>query len=405
MEELLLKSENEVQNVLNELSDIALFNQEKVLNAFKKAKIALNHFSCSNGYGYDDLGKNKLSEVFKYIFNTEESICSPYITCGTHALNAGLFGCLKTGDSILSISGDVYDSLKNAVTGDGNGSLKDYGIGFEKIELLKNGKFDFDTIGKYLTNSKPTMIYLQRSCGYSNRDTFSIAELEEAITFVKKFVPNAIIFVDNCYGTFSEKLEPTEVGADMVVGSLMKNAGGGIAPSGGYIVGRKDLVDRTAGRLFGVGLGMEVGSYATSYQNYFQGVFIAPSVVKNALMGSTLLGQVLKNLSIESFPTAGKKPNDLIRRIVFNDEQKMVNFIQTVQANSPVDSFVLPFPSEMPGYEDKVIMAAGGFVQGSSIEMSADGPVRPPYTAYFQGGLTYEHIKIFCNEIIKIMQK
>lgn len=403
MEELLLKSEKEIQGVLDEINEIALFNQGKVLNAFKKAKIALNHFSCSNGYGYDDLGKNKLSEVFKYIFNTEEAICSPYITCGTHALNAGLFGCLKTGDSVLSISGDVYDSLKNAIYGEGNGSLKDYGISFEKIELLNNGKFDFLKIKDYLTKNKPTMIYLQRSCGYSNRDTFSIAELKEAIGVVKEIVPETIVFVDNCYGTFSEKQEPTEVGADMVVGSLMKNAGGGIAPSGGYIVGRKDLVDRTAGRLFGVGLGMEVGSYACSYQNYFQGVFIAPTVVAGALKGSTLLGQVLKNLSIESFPRAGLKPNDLIRRIVFNDEQKMIDFIQTVQANSPVDSFVLPFPSEMPGYDDKIIMAAGGFVQGSSIEMSADGPLRPPYTAYFQGGLTYEHIKIFCNEIIKVL--
>lgn len=404
MEELVIKSENEVDKVFAELEDIALFNQEKVLNAFKKARIALNHFSCSNGYGYDDLGKNKLSEVFKYIFNAEEAICSPYITCGTHALNAGLFGCLKTGDSILSITGDVYDSLKNAVSGNGNGSLRDYGISFEKIELLPNGKINFDEVSNYLKTHNPTMIYLQRSCGYSNRDTFSINELKHAIDFVKNLVPNVITFVDNCYGTFSEKQEPTDVGADMVVGSLMKNAGGGIAPSGGYIVGRKDLVDRTAGRLFGVGLGMEVGSYACSYQNYFQGVFIAPTVVMGALKGSTLLGQALKNLGIESFPKAGTKPNDLIRRIVFNDEKKMIDFIKVVQANSPVDSFVVPYPSDMPGYDDKIIMASGGFVQGSSVEMSADGPVRPPYTAYFQGGLTYEHVKIFVNEVVKVLK-
>ena len=404
MEELVIKSENEVDKVFAELEDIALFNQEKVLNAFKKARIALNHFSCSNGYGYDDLGKNKLSEVFKYIFNAEEAICSPYITCGTHALNAGLFGCLKTGDSILSITGDVYDSLKNAVSGNGNGSLRDYGISFEKIELLPNGKINFDEVSNYLKTHNPTMIYLQRSCGYSNRDTFSINELKQAIDFVKNLVPNVITFVDNCYGTFSEKQEPTDVGADMVVGSLMKNAGGGIAPSGGYIVGRKDLVDRTAGRLFGVGLGMEVGSYACSYQNYFQGVFIAPTVVMGALKGSTLLGQTLKNLGIESFPKAGTKPNDLIRRIVFNDEKKMIDFIKVVQANSPVDSFVVPYPSDMPGYDDKIIMASGGFVQGSSVEMSADGPVRPPYTAYFQGGLTYEHVKIFVNEVVKVLK-
>ncbi len=401
MEELLIKSEEEIKEVLNELNEIAFYNQQKVLNAFQKAKIALTHFASSNGYGYDDQGKIKLSEVFKYVFNAEDAIASPYITCGTHALNAGLFGALKTGDSILSISGDVYDSLKNAITGVGNGSLKDYGISFNKVELADDGKFNYTEIEKAIKQQLPTMIYLQRSCGYSNRDTFSIAELEGAITFVKNLHPGAIVFVDNCYGTFSETKEPTDVGADIVVGSLMKNAGGGIAPSGGYIVGKSKHIERIAGRLFGVGLGMEVGSYASSYQNYFQGLFMAPSVVSGAIKGSTLIGQVLHNLGIESFPKHGKKPNDLIRRIVFNDETKMLNFIKTVQKCSPVDSYLLPEPSDMPGYEDKVIMAAGGFVQGSSIEMSADGPVRSPYTAYFQGGLTYEHVKVFANEIIK----
>ncbi len=401
MEQLLIKSESEIDKIIKELNEVAFCNQQKVLNAFQKAKIALNHFSSSNGYGYDDLGKNKLSEVFSYVFNTEDAIASPYITCGTHALNAGLFGVLRTGDSILSISGDVYDSLKNAVVGEDVGSLKDYGISFSKIDLTEDGKFNFEVIESELKQRTPTLIYLQRSCGYSNRDTFSISELGSAISFVKKFAPNAIIFVDNCYGTFCETKEPSDVGADIVVGSLMKNAGGGIAPSGGYIAGKKKYIEKIAGRLFGVGLGMEVGSYACSYQNYFQGLFIAPSVVAGAIKGSALVGQVLNNLGIKSFPTAGVRPNDLIRRIVFNDESKMISFIQTVQKCSPVDSYVLPVPCEMPGYEDKVIMASGGFVQGSSVEMSADGPVRVPYTAYFQGGLTYEHVKVFANELIK----
>lgn len=399
MNDIIKECEEEIKKEYAEIEEIALYNQEKVLNAFKEARIALNHFSSSNGYGYSDIGKNKLSEVFKYVFNAEEAVASPYITCGTHALNAGLFGCLKTGDKILSITGDVYDSLKNAVDGEGNGSLKDYGISFEKIELLENGKFDFNAITDVLLKSKYELVYLQRSCGYSCRDTFSIAELQEAITLVKKLCPTAIVFVDNCYGTFCDKKEPTDVGADIAVGSLMKNAGGGISPSGGYIVGRKDLVDRCAGRLFGVGLGMEVGSYSASYQNFFQGLFIAPSVVSGALKGSLLLGKVLQKLGIESFPKAGVRPNDLIRRIIFNDENKMVAFVKTVQEDSPVDSFVVPFPSDMPGYDDKIIMASGGFVQGSSIEMSADGPVRPPYAVYFQGGLTFEHVKVFTNHM------
>lgn len=394
------KIEEKLNPVFSELDDIALHNQKKVLNAFKENRVALHHMAGSSGYGYDDTGKVKLAEVFAKIFNTEAAICSPNLTSGTHSLCTALFGCLFTGDKALSITGDVYDTLQSAVYGEGIGSLKDYGIEFSKVELI-GSEFDYPKISEAIKKVNPKLIYIQRSAGYSNRDTLSISKIKEAIDFVKKEKQDAIVFVDNCYGTFSEKLEPTDVGADVVVGSLIKNAGGGIAPTGGYIVGKKSLIETIEGRLFGVGLGSEVGSYAYGYTPYFEGVFIAPSVVKNAIKGSALVGAVLSELGVESFPKAYSRPNDLIRRIVFNDKDKMINFIQKVQECSPIDSFAVPEPWEMPGYSDPVIMAAGCFVQGASIEMSADGPIRPPFTAYFQGGITYEQVKIFIEEVVK----
>lgn len=396
--------EEKLKDVIKNIEDIAIYNQHKVLKAFQDNNIALHHFSGSSGYGYDDLGKVKLSSLFASIFHTEDAICSPLITSGTHALCVSLFGILRPGDKFVSITGNVYDSLQTAVSGDNVGSLKEMGVSFDYIDLLDNNMFNYTEIENYMKNNSPRLVYFQRSAGYSNRDTLSISQLKEGIDFVKKINPNVIVFVDNCYGTFSDKLEPTDVGADVCVGSLIKNAGGGLAPTGGYIVGKADLVSLIAGRLFGVGLGMEVGSYSYGYQNYFEGLFIAPSVVKNALKGSCLVGAVLSELGIDSCPQPYTKPNDLIRRITFNDEEKMIKFIQLVQLCSPVDSFVKPVPSEMPGYDSKVIMAAGGFVQGASIEMSCDGPVRPPYTAYFQGGITYEQVKLFANEIVSNIQ-
>ena len=394
------QSEEELKEIFKELDDIALYNQEKVLKAFQDARVSLTNMVGSTGYGYDDTAKGKLAEVFKSVFKTSGAIVSPLLTSGTHTLNVALSGILRPNDKFVSITGNVYDSLQTAVYGDNVGSLKDFGIQFSYIDL-KNNDFNYIEIEKTLKEQKPRMIYIQRSAGYSDRDTLSVENIGKAIEFVKNIDKEIIVFVDNCYGTFSSKIEPSEVGADIVCGSLIKNAGGGIAPTGGYIVGREDLITLIEYRAFGVGLGAEVGSYAYGYQNYFEGFFIAPSVVRNAIKGSALLGKVLDKLGISSSPAAGIIPKDLIRRIKFNDRDKMINFIKLVQQCSPVDSYLLPEPSPMPGYDSEVIMAAGGFVQGASIEMSADGPVKPPYIAYFQGGITYEQVKLFATKLIE----
>lgn len=394
------QSEQELSEVMKNLDDIALVNQEKVLKAFQDARVSLTNMVGSTGYGYDDTAKGKLAEVFKSVFKTEGAIVSPLLTCGTHTLNVALSGILRPNDVLFSITGNVYDSLQTAVYGTGVGSLKDFGIEFIYEDLVDNN-FNYPRIKEIIKKLSPRMVYIQRSAGYSDRDTLSIEKIAEAIKFVKELNPETIVFVDNCYGTFSDTKEPSEVGADIVVGSLIKNAGGGLAPTGGYIVGKAELITQIEYRAFGVGLGAEVGSYAYGYQNFFEGFFIAPSVVKNALKGSALLGVVLEKLGITSAPKAGSLPRDLIRRIKFNDRDKMINFIKLVQKCSPVDSYLLPEPSAMPGYDSEVIMAAGGFVQGASIEMSADGPVKPPYIAYFQGGITYEQVKLFATELCK----
>lgn len=401
MNKIIIEAEEELKSVFDELDQIALNNQEKVLRAFQDARVSLSNMSGSTGYGYDDTAKGKLAEIFKSVFKTEAAIVSPLLTSGTHTLNVALSGILRPGDNFISITGNVYDSLQQAVYGEGIGSLKDFNIDYSYIDLNGND-FDLDLIKLQVAKLKPKMVYIQRSAGYSSRETLSINQIAEAIQLVKEIDPNIIVFIDNCYGTFSCTMEPTEVGADIVVGSLIKNAGGGLAPTGGYIVGREDLIKLIEYRLFGVGLGAEVGSYAYGYLNFFEGVFIAPSVVRNAIKGSALLGCVLKKLGIESSPRAGKLPKDLIRQIKFNDSEKMINFIKLVQKCSPVDSYLSPEPWAMPGYDSEVIMAAGGFVQGASIEMSADGPVKPPYIAYFQGGITYEQVKLFCQKLVEI---
>lgn len=403
MNKIIIDAEKELSEVFNNLDNIALINQDKVLQAFQEARVSLTNMVGSTGYGYDDTAKGKLAEVFKNVFKTEGAIVSPLLTSGTHTLNVALSGVLRPGDNLLSITGNVYDSLQTAVYGNNVGSLKDFGINFSYIDLI-DSEFDYECIEERLKKSNVTMIYIQRSAGYSDRDTLSIEKIEKAIKFVKNLNPKVIVFIDNCYGTFSGTREPSEVGADIVVGSLIKNAGGGLAPTGGYIVGKQDLITLIEYRLFGVGLGAEVGSYAYGYQNFFEGFFIAPSVVRNALKGSALLGAVLNKMGIASNPLPNTVPLDLIRRIKFNDKDKMINFIKQVQACSPVDSYLLPEPSAMPGYDSEVIMAAGGFVQGASIEMSADGPVKPPYIAYFQGGITYEQVKLFCNNLINILR-
>ena len=396
------EAEKELFEVFNTLDEIALLNQDKVLKAFQEARVSLTNMVGSTGYGYDDTAKGKLAEIYKSVFHTEGAIVSPLLTSGTHTLNVALSGILRPNENFISVTGNVYDSLQTAVCGENVGSLKDFNIGFSYIDLIENN-FNYPEIEKQIKDKKPRMIYIQRSAGYSDRDTLSISKIEEVIRFVKELDNNIIVFVDNCYGTFSDSKEPTDVGADIVVGSLIKNAGGGLAPTGGYIVGRQDLITLIEYRLFGVGLGSEVGSYAYGYQNYFQGFFMAPSVVRNAIKGSSLVGAVLNKLGITSEPKVNTVPRDLIRRIKFNDRDKMINFIKLVQQCSPVDSYLLPEPSAMPGYDSEIIMASGGFVQGSSIEMSADGPVKPPYIAYFQGGITYEQVKLFVMKLVEIM--
>ncbi len=376
------------------LEDISLFNQEKVLNAFKKNKIALRHFVGTTGYGYGDEGKDVLNLVFADVFGAESAICSPNIVSGTHALSLALYGVLRPNDAVLSITGAPYDTLHDVLYGKGTGSLEDYNISFTSIEL-KQDKIDYPSVKEYLEKNKmPKMVYLQRSRGYSWRNALSISEIKEAVDFLKHNGFNGIIMLDNCYGEFIEKQEPTEVGVNLMAGSLIKNPGGGIAPTGGYVVGDKNLVDLVFNRLTAPSIGSEVGSYASGYQYFYQGLFLAPHVVLQAMKGAMLYALVLSELGYKTSPKPFQIPTDIVTEIEFGDREKLIKFIQNVQRNSPIDSNVLVMPWEMPGYTDEVIMAAGCFVQGASIELSADAPIREPYIAYFQGGLTYEHCKI-----------
>lgn len=391
--ELIKKSELSLKKQFARLEDIALFNQEKVLNAFWQNKIALRHFYGSSGYGIGDDGRDALCSVFATAFGAEKAIVSPAICSGTQAITVGLFGILRPGDLMLSVTGDPYDTLRDTVSGVGIGSLADFNVKYDKIPL-KNGKIDVKRVTSYIKKHSVKMLYVQRSRGYEWREALSVDHIGEAVSAFRAAGFTGCVFVDNCYGEFVEKLEPTNVGADVCCGSLIKNAGGGIAPTGGYIVGKKQYIELIEGRLTSPSIGAEEGSYAAGYQYFYQGLFLAPHVVSQALKGSMLIGKAMATLGYKTLPAAGKPPFDITRSIVFGDKQKLIGFIQSVQEASPVDSFAAVCPSEMPGYNDEVIMAAGCFVQGASIELSADAPVRPPYIAYIQGGLTYEHQKI-----------
>lgn len=392
--ELIEKVEKKLQPEFEKLEKTSLYNQNKVLNAFKKNKIALRHFYGSTGYGYGDEGRDALNSLFASVFNTEDAICSPNIVSGTHALAVCLYGILKPGDTFLSITGEPYDTLTDIIGGQDVGSLKDYGIKFENIPLV-DGKFDLKEIYERLKNNTYKMVYLQRSRGYDWRNALSLCEIESVVNFLRSDCEfSDCIMVDNCYGEFIDVREPTEAGADIVAGSMIKNPGGGIAPTGGYVAGLKKYVQQVRNRLIAPAIAGEVGSYYNGYQYFYQGLFIAPHIVKEALKGAMLFSSVLSELGYETLPHRFERPNDIITSIKFGDKDKLVGFIQTVQSNSPIDSFVTVEPWEMPGYEDRVVMAAGCFVQGASIELSADAPIRPPYIAYLQGGLTYEHCKI-----------
>lgn len=380
------------------VDDTAYFNQIKVLKAFEECRVAQRHFNGTTGYGYDDEGRDTLGKLYALSFGAEAGIVSPHLLSGTHALTVAFFGLLRPGDTLLCISGMPYDTIRSVIFGVGNGSLKDFGINFDYCDL-KDGKFDFELVRQKF-NSSVKVVYIQRSRGYELRDAFSCAEIQNACQFVRNLGFSGCIFVDNCYGEFVEMQEPTEVGADIIVGSLIKNAGGGLAPTGGYICGKQNYIELIGKRLTAPSIGLEVGSYASGYQYFYQGLFMAPHTVAQALKSTLLIGQAMSELGYINYPQMEKTPYDITRAIEFDSAEKMVNFIREVQYASPVDSYVTCEPWDMPGYDEKIIMAAGTFVAGASIELSADGPVKPPYIVYFQGGLTYEHGKYALERIL-----
>lgn len=401
-EELIKESETALADNFKFADEISEYNQEKVLKAFNRHSIALRHFNPTTGYGYGDDGRYALGDVFAEVFGAEAGIVSPALLSGTHALTVALFGVLRTGDAVLSVSGLPYDTIRGVLYGEGNGSLKDFGISFDCVDLTIEGKFDKQAIKEQIEKigSRLKMIYIQRSRGYELRDAFTVSEIGEVCAYVRSLGFKGCIFTDNCYGEFVEKQEPCDVGADVAVGSLIKNPGGGLAPTGGYIVGKADYIENIGRRLTAPSIGNEVGSYAYGYRLFYQGLFLAPHTVNQAIKGSLVIGKCMERLGYENFPKLDKTPADITRAIRFDTAKQLCAFIQSVQEASPVDSFVTLEPWDMPGYDSKVIMAAGCFVEGASIELSADAPVKEPYTAYFQGGLTYEHCKYALKKIL-----
>lgn len=397
---LIERCEEKLKDKFKYVDEVAYFNQVKVLNAFKEHKIATRHFNGTTGYGYDDEGRDTLGKLYAHAFGADAGIVSPHLLSGTHALTVALFGLLRPNDLLFCISGMPYDTIRGVIFGENNGSLKDFGVNFEYCDLV-GGKPDFEEIEKkYKKISNVKVVYIQRSRGYELRDAFSCEEIGEMCAFIRKIGFKGCIFVDNCYGEFVEKQEPTEVGADIIVGSLIKNAGGGLAPTGGYVCGRSEFIDLIGKRLTAPSIGLEVGSYDGSYRNFYQGLFLAPHTVAQALKTSLIIGQAMGELGYKNYPSLDKIPHDITRAIEFDGAEKMVNFIREVQYASPIDGYVTCEPWDMPGYDEKIIMAAGTFVSGASIELSADGPVKPPYIAYFQGGLTYEHGKYVLERIL-----
>ena len=373
---------------------IAEYNQAKVLNAMRKNRVSAACFTTTTGYGYDDLGRDTLEKVYADVFHTEAALVRPQITCGTHALTVALSANLLPGDELLSPVGMPYDTLQEVIgIRESPCSLKEYGVSYRQVDLLPGGEFDYDGI-RAAINEKTKLITIQRSKGYATRPTFSVAQIGELIAFCKQCKPDVICMVDNCYGEFVETDEPTNVGADMAVGSLIKNLGGGLAPTGGYICGRQDLIDRCAYRLTAPGLGREVGANLGVLPAFYQGLFLAPTVVSSAAKGAVFAAACYEKLGFRVVPSSREVRRDIIQAVELKSRAGMVAFCKGIQAAAPVDSYVTPEPWAMPGYEDEVIMAAGAFIQGASIELSADGPIREPYAVYFQGGLTWYHAKL-----------
>lgn len=376
-----------------EYDKVAEYNQLKVLKAFRECRVSENCFYETTGYGYNDRGREVLEEVYAHVFHTEDALVRPQITCGTHALALALSANLRPGDELISVSGKPYDTLEEVIgIRESKGSLAEYGITYSQVDLLPDGSFDFDGIAKAIS-SKTKLIAIQRSKGYLTRPTLSVRAIGEVINHIKSINPNIIIMVDNCYGEFVDTIEPSDVGADMTVGSLIKNPGGGLAPIGGYIAGKKECIENCAYRLTSPGLGREVGATLNVLRSFYQGLFLAPTVSIAALKGTVFAANVFENLGYEVFPKADAVRHDIIQAITLNNADALIAFCKGIQSAAPVDGYVTPEPWAMPGYDCDVIMAAGTFISGASIELSADGPLKPPYNVYFQGGLTFPHAK------------
>ncbi|GGA62374.1 methionine gamma-lyase family protein [Ornithinibacillus halotolerans] len=404
LEKVIEQTEKDIASIHQEINKIVEYNQKRVLDAFRNNRVSDSHFNSTTGYGYDDMGRDTLEAVYAEVFGGESALVRPQLVSGTHAITTALFGLLRPGDELLYITGKPYDTLEEVIGSKGidTGSLRDYQITYNEVALKEDGQVNYEGIREAI-HDRTKVIAIQRSKGYADRPSFTIEEIGEMVRFVKAIRNDLIVFVDNCYGEFVERNEPLHVGVDIIAGSLIKNPGGGIVRAGGYIVGREDLVELCSYRLTAPGLGKELGATFHLLQEMYQGFFLAPHIVGEALKGAVFTSRLLELLGFVTKPAYNVKRTDLIQSVTFETAEQMIAFCQAIQKNSPVNSFVTPVPSEMPGYEDEVIMAAGTFIQGSSIELSADGPIRAPYTAFVQGGLTYAHVKIALIEAVHAM--
>lgn len=408
-EEIVNKAQDSLENQFKELDKIAEYNQEKVLKAFCKNKIGEEHFYTVTGYGHDDIGREALDNVFADTFNTQSAIVRPHFVSGSHTIACALFGVLHYGDKLVSIAGEPYDTMQQIIGSrpncdDFDTSLIGHGVKYDEVPLKDGIEIDYDNIEKYLTPDT-RMVLIQRSRGYSLRKPLSIADIEKIIKIVKNVNPEICCFVDNCYGEFTEKLEPTDVGADLIAGSLIKNPGGGIVEAGGYIAGLKKYVDMAARRLTAPGIGAEGGAMHNQTRVILQGFFMAPGVTNSALKGSILAAKVFEDMGFSTFPSSKDMRTDLIQTIKFNNEKEQQAFCTMIQKNSPVESYLMPIPDTVPGYDCNLLMAGGSFIEGSTIELSADGPVREPWAIYLQGGLNYFHVKIALKGVVKELLK
>lgn len=395
-------AESEIKEEFTLLDDIMSFNQYKVLSAFQKNRISDTHFAWNTGYGYDDAGREALERVYADIFKTEAALVRPIIVNGTHALTLTLTGILRPGDELIYCTGSPYDTLEEVIgiRGEGRGSLREFGVSYKQVELTPDGNIDFPAL-KNAISANTRMVTVQRATGYGWRKAITVEQIEEWATFIHEINPNIVCMVDNCYGEFLDVREPAEAGVDVLAGSLIKNPGGGLALTGGYIAGRQDLIDSIAWRMTSPGIGGECGLMFGQTRTMFQGLFLAPRTVNGAVKGAALCAKVFEKLGYDVCPKAGEKRSDIIEAVKLGSPEAVVAFCEGIQSAAPIDAYVKPIPWDMPGYDDPVVMAAGAFVQGSSIELSADAPVREPYIVYFQGGLTYEHSKF---GVIKALQ-